>query len=122
VTTSSTPVQRDLGLDDPNLPPATVKACRECPWLRDSRPGHLGPIDADDWLLVAHSDAPIACHMTLTCDDPAWETPGLRQCAGSAQFRSNVFKSPRNPAVATADQRDDSQVFGTSDEFREHHA
>lgn len=119
--TTRTPVPRDLGLDDPNLPPATTKPCNECPWRRVAPSGWLGPLDADDWLQAAHSDAPIACHMTLPCDDPPWDTPGLRQCAGAAQFRTNVFKSPRNPAVATAERRDDSEVFGTNAEFRDHH-
>lgn len=69
---------RDLGLDDPNLPPATVKPCRECPWTRDSAAGWLGPLDAEERLMAAHSDVPIACHMTLPWDDPPWDTTGLR--------------------------------------------
>lgn len=107
------------------LPPATTKACEECPWLRTAMPGHLGPIDAEGWVDVAHSDEPVACHKTIrdVGEDGfgSWDHPNIRQCAGLAQFRENICKSPRDPQVAVADARDTETVFGWGDEFIAHH-
>lgn len=106
-------------------PPATNRACDECPWRRDSVPSYLGPLSAGDWIALAHADAPIACHKTIKRTDDegvgSWDDPIMRQCAGAAQFRTNVFKSPRDPEVATADDRDTTLVFGRNDEFMAHH-
>lgn len=106
------------------LPPTTRKPCSECPWVRTCAPGWLGPFDADTWLEAAHSDAPIACHTTIVTTDEkgvgSWEDPHIKQCAGAAIFRSNVFKSPRDPAVLVL-PADKELVFSWNDEFREHH-
>lgn len=101
------------------LPTPTAKPCRECPWKRDSVRGHLGPNSAEEWLEIAHSDSPIACHMTVKSDDQDWAE--LRQCGGSAIFRANVCKTPRHPNVAVADEPDTQLVFAWDDEFVEHH-
>lgn len=82
-------------------------------------PGHLGPHDAEGWIEAAHSDVAIACHVTLKRD--GWDQPTARQCAGAAQFRTNVFKRPRSSLVAVADERDTEMVFGTNAEFINHH-
>ena len=65
------------------LPEATQRPCNECPWRRESAPGWLGPFDADDWLMLAHSDLPIACHQTIVTDgsfEPG-SAPGPRRTA-----------------------------------------
>lgn len=100
------------------LPEATVRPCNECPWRRDSRPGHLGPYSAQEWANAAHGESPIACHETIKHEDQDWSE--LRQCAGMAIFRANIFKSPRHPKVARA-KRDEETVFSWDDEFIAHH-
>jgi hypothetical protein len=100
------------------LPEVTSKPCNECPWRREHAPGWLGPLTAEEWVELAHSDEPIACHLTIQKDG---EFYGTRQCAGAAQYRTNVFKSPRDPEVATAGARDDSAIFGSAREFLVHH-
>lgn len=101
-----------------DLPPATDRPCKGCPWRRRSAPGWLGPFDADEWLAIVHSDEPIACHETIQVSD-SWE--GALQCAGSAIFRDNVCKSPRDPAVAVGPVNK-RLVFASSKEFKEHHS
>lgn len=101
------------------LPEATAKPCNECPWVRTALPGHLGPNTAEEWAELAHSDSPIACHMTIT--DESWADPNMRQCAGSAIFRANIWKSPRHPNVARAKERNTEAVFAWDDEFIAHH-
>jgi hypothetical protein len=107
-----------------NLPPVAANICAECPWVRDSEPGHLGPYTAERWLEIAHSDTAIACHKTIIEIDSEglgdWEDPHMRQCAGAATFRSNVAKKPRDPQVVTL-PRDYVDVFANNAEFIEHH-
>lgn len=100
-----------------SLPPATVRPCNECPWRRESWAGHLGPFSAEQWIEIAHSDEPIACHMTIKTSG-SWE--GALQCQGAASFRSNMCKMPRNPDVVTG-PRDTDTVFTRPTEFLEHH-
>lgn len=94
------------------------------PWVRNARPGHLGPHPAKYWTEMAHSEAAVACHKTiLTVGEDGqgdWQDPAIRQCAGMAIFRSNVWKSPRHPEIVTL-PRDDEPVFSWDDEFIEHH-
>lgn len=105
-------------MNETPLPEAVAKPCVECPWRRDSVPGYLGPYSAEIWTRMAHSELPIACHMTIRKE--SWESPGVRQCAGAAIFRANVCKSPRNPEVAVMPSDTDT-VFAWNDEFVEHH-
>jgi hypothetical protein len=96
--------------------PCVAAPCNECPWRKDSTPGHLGPYSAKEWVRMAHADTPIACHKTIKLSG-SWE--GTSQCAGAAAFRANVAKSPRNPNITTGPRRDD--VFQTNQEFVAHH-
>lgn len=108
--------------NDPGaLPPTTVRACAECPWRRKSAPGWLGPFTADQWLGIAASDAPVACHRTICGDDDDWDNDTIRQCAGMAQYRRNVAKKPRDPEVAVAETPNTVLFFARPAEFREHH-
>lgn len=109
------------------LPPATTKICNDCPWRRAAVPGWLGPMTAEEWIDIVHSDAPIACHQTIRHDnvDDAghgkWDDGVTRQCLGSAVYRANVMKSPRHPNVARAEMPDYVNVFSWDNEFLDHH-
>lgn len=103
---------------DEDLPPAVPRACKECPWRRDSEPGWLGPYDAKTWILAVHSDQPIACHETIKSSDQPWSE--VKQCRGSAIYRANVYKSPRNPQVVVGPQ-DTKTVFDSDGDFIAHH-
>lgn len=102
-----------------SLPPVAPNPCVECPFLRSSVPGHIGPYAAHDWPEMCHAEGPIACHMTIEHEGQPW--PELKQCAGAAIFRANICKTPRNPKVAKG-ERDTIRVFGWDDEFIAHHA
>jgi hypothetical protein len=103
-----------------SLPPPTKVACNECPWKRQSLPGHLGPIGPEAWVALVHSDEAIACHKTIE-EDGSWDTPNIRQCAGAGIHRTNTFKSPRDPEVWTSDEPDHEVVFSRSTDFIAHH-
>lgn len=101
-----------------SLPDATPKPCNDCPWRKTSAPGWLGPMDADEWVKLAHSDEPIACHQTIVL--PAdWDDGVVRQCAGAASYRANVGKMPRDPQVAIGPK--DSAVFSSPVDFSAYH-
>lgn len=103
------------------LPPPVAKPCNDCPWRRASAAGWLGPMSPEEWLLTAHSDHPIACHLTIKGDE-AWGGPSVRQCAGAAIYRQNVAKSPRiADDAAHAFEPDVESVFASDREFRDHH-
>lgn len=102
------------------LPEPTKQPCNECPWRRNSFPGHLGPYTAEEWAALAHTDIAIACHKTIEEDDD-WDAPNLRQCAGAGIFRANVLKSPRDPEVYRAKEPDHDRVFSSNAEFITHH-
>lgn len=102
------------------LPPAAPNPCAECPWVRDSAPGHLGPHTAGEWCDQAHGEAAIFCHLTIRHGHHEVTDPELRQCRGAAIFRANVLKTPRNPTAAVG-PADRVRVFGWDDEFTAHH-
>lgn len=99
------------------LPPARRSPCGGCPWRTVAIPGWLGPWRADEWIALAHSDEPIACHESIQEDD-SWE--GALQCAGSAVYRANVCKLPRNPEVAVGTP-DRQTIFAKPSAFLAHH-
>lgn len=100
-----------------DLPPATPHACNDCPWRRNAVAGWLGPYDADQWVQLAHSDEPIACHETIV-DDESWTE--AKQCRGAAQYRANVAKAPRDPDIAVG-PTDREGIFANPAEFKEYH-
>ena len=110
-----------------NFPPPTPVPCTECPWRRESAPSFLGPHSPQEWRDLAHSEAPIACHQTITPDEHGegdWEDPRIRQCRGAAIYRRNVVKTPRNPSDAArlpGVNPDRAHVFASSAEFLAHH-
>lgn len=99
-------------------PEATAAPCRECPWRRKAAPGWLGPTNAEDWIEVVHSEAPIACHKTIP-KGGGWGGK-TQQCRGAAIFRANVCKQPMNPSITTGPE-DKERVFSSNAEFFEHH-
>ena len=104
------------GGDAVTLPDATPQPCSDCPWVRTAMRGWLGPFTADEWIAIAHSDEPVACHRTIKVSG-RWE--GASQCRGLASFREHICKSPRNPEVVVGPH--DVRVFATNAEFRSHH-
>lgn len=111
---------RDLPEAMPGLVP---KPCSECPWVRTSMRGWLGPATAEQWCEIAHSDLPIACHQTIreTDDDGHGDWSQMKQCMGAAIFRENVGKLPRDHRILVADAPDTELVFAWDNEFIEHH-
>jgi len=62
--------------------------CSDCPFRVDALPGWLGGSSPQDFVEIALSDVPYACHALLGA-----------QCAGLAIFRANISKIPRDRAV-----------------------
>lgn len=83
-------MRRRLVSSDEATPSRTqhTRPCGDCPWRRDALEGWLGNLTADAWLAAAHGDARIDCHTLIG-----------PQCAGSAIYRANVCKLPRDPAT-----------------------
>src|SRR5262245_59749948 len=96
---------------DGELNLVTTRPCNECPFRKTALPGWLGPLSAEDWVSLLHSDAPIACHMTIDVSQD-WE--GASQCAGAANMRRALCKLPRDRTVARGE--DDPTVFQSSSE------
>ena len=113
------------GTIEVSLPPVCNKVCNDCPWWRTSTPGWLGPMTAEEWIELARSDDPIACHQTIKVEEGQeagdWNHPMMRQCAGAAIFRANICKSPRSPEVARLPS-DREAIFATPAEFLAHHS
>jgi len=101
------------------MKPPAPKPCDDCPWRRNATPGWLGPYDADDWVLLAHSDEPIACHLTIVEDE---SFDGTRACAGAQIYRANVAKLARGAPLSHVLPADRDAVFGLPSQFIEHHA
>lgn len=106
-----------------SLPGACPKPCKECPWRIESAAGWLGPLSVDEWIMLAHSDEPIACHLTISETDEngvgSWDQDKIKQCRGAANYRRNVGKSPRNPNALVGEQ--DDSCFASPMAFKDHH-
>ena len=86
------------------------KPCSDCPWRRDALPGWLGGHTANNFLLAAHGEDRIDCHVH-----------GDVQCAGAAIYRANMCKSPRDRSLLTL-RSNPRDVFASPSQFRDHHA
>ena len=62
--------------------------CSDCPFRVDALPGWLGGNSAQDFIEIALSDVPYACHALRNAE-----------CAGLAIFRANISKIPRDRSV-----------------------
>ena len=85
------------------------RPCGDCPFRKDSIPGWLGSLSADQWVKDLHGETRIDCHTKIG-----------PQCAGAAIYRSNVAKSPRDKSLLVL-PADRTRVFSSPVEFREHH-
>jgi hypothetical protein len=85
------------------------KSCSDCPWRRDALNGWLGGNTAQEWLIFAHSETQVPCHVYSDV-----------QCAGIAIYRANVSKRPVNRALLVLPP-DEVTVFASPREFLEHH-
>ena len=86
-----------------------TKPCSDCPWARDALNGWLGGNTAHEWIIMAHGETPIECHVH----------PDV-QCAGAAIYRANVGKVPRDRTLLVL-PADPAIVFANAGEFHEHH-
>lgn len=86
-----------------------TKPCADCPWARGAVKGWLGSSTPEQWLQAAHGESLIDCHTVIP-----W------QCAGSAIYRANVGKVPRDASLLRLPP-DKKCVFSTPMEFIEHH-
>ena len=98
------------------------KPCSDCPWARVAVRGWLGNNTAEEWVSIAHGDAPILCHTRVAPIDSGF----VIQCAGAAIYRVNVCKSLRGgfwplntPPLEVKADRD--KVFAHTAEFLSYH-
>jgi hypothetical protein len=102
---------------------AAPRPCKECPFLKNSIPGWLGPWP-DSGTLHLHivNEQDFACHMT-TGDDEEEEFPeGAKRCTGSIMYASKSCKRFNDPVLKKEQQRltPTDEVMDLF-EFREHH-
>lgn len=86
-----------------------TEPCSDCPWSRDALHGWLGDRTVDDWLQAVHGESQIYCHTLLGA-----------QCAGSAIYRANVCKLPRDEGCLRL-KADRAAVFASPAEFKTYH-
>lgn len=96
-------------LDAVETPVQHTRPCSDCPFARTSLPGWLADSTPDEWLQMAHGETKIECHTKIP-----------HQCAGSAIYRKNVLKSPRDKSILML-PADRKAVFATPVEFKAHH-
>lgn len=84
--------------------------CSDCPFARKSLAGWLGRMSAATWIKVILGDGRVECHTRVPM-----------QCAGSAIFRANICKVPRDSSVLHGLPADRIGVFATPQEFLNHH-
>lgn len=84
--------------------------CSDCPFSRKALPGWLGSLTAEQWVENVHGEAFVECHTKIG-----------PQCAGTAIYRANVCKSPRDPKQLDLPQNTKT-VFASPQEFIAHHA
>ena len=97
-------------LDEARVTPEQHKnPCVDCPFGRIAVPGWLAGETPDRWLQMAHSETKFECHTLLP-----------HQCAGSAIYRANVCKTPRDPQILQL-RSNRKLVFSTPQEFLKHH-
>lgn len=83
--------------------------CSDCPFRRDALAGWLGGNTPEEFVQMAHTDAPYPCHTVIG-----------PHCAGLATYRANICKSPRDPKAFTLPQNKIT-VFAWPTEFIAHH-
>jgi len=105
----------------------TKTPCAQCPFLRTSTRGWLGPWTVED-LLFSLGRERFPCHMTITGRQQRWDDPKLKGCAGAAIFLNNKSELSRHPDtrehqnnVRHVPDEVKQKVFANGNEFREHH-
>lgn len=99
------------------------KVCAECPWSRQSKPGHLGGSEPEVYIGQATGAFFLPCHLTYSADsenirDNLDCTGG---CAGAAIYRANVGIDHRLPDEIHKLPADHGPVFSSPVEFLAHH-
>lgn len=93
-----------------DAPRQLTKPCSDCPWSRDALNGWLGGNTAQEWIIFAHGETLIDCHVH----------PNV-QCAGVAIYRANVCKFTHDLSILRL-PADRKVCFARPDEFLKHHA
>lgn len=86
-----------------------TKPCSDCPWARTALNGWLGGTSIQEWLMRAHTDTFVNCHVIDNM-----------QCAGLAIYRRNACKHVDPPLLRL--EKDHEAVFSGPGEFTEHHS
>lgn len=102
-----------------------MKACKECPYRKDSAPGWLGESSGDPVDFLTQLDSPVMhpCHMAVN-----WEENesylGASVCKGALQFAKNTCKmlgDKRGNDLRSSLTIDTTEIFETRQKFIEHH-
>jgi hypothetical protein len=102
------------------------KPCGECPFLKTSIPGWLGPWTAQE-LVTSLAYEPFPCHQTIPESAPT-DFVGYKACAGMAVFLNNKFECSRDAgnrmaqnAMKNCDKEVKNSVFKNTKEFIDYH-
>lgn len=105
-----------------------TKPCDQCPFRRESAPGWLGGLSADEFKWLADSDTVMPCHKASQDEhghggvDYVNPDPTLPQCAGRAIYWANQCKRPRDATIGLLTlPKDTETVFQWPHQFVEHH-
>lgn len=109
--------------NDPICTPA-AKACPECVFRRDSKPGAMGGSPIDTYVGQIVGPFVIPCHMHYkgrTMVEVREEAFDIPQCAGAAIFRANIGVDRLLPECIERKEPDRVLVFASLAEFVAHH-
>ena len=98
----------------------TKKPCSECPFVKGSLQGWLGPWTAPNFIRQLMSEDGQMCHSTITEDGVI--TPGTQICTGGLICANKSAKSYRNPDLRKLQEevgKDDNVM--TAFEFKQYH-
>lgn len=107
------------------------KPCAECPFRKTSMRGWLGPDKPQDVLFKVHTGEMYYCHMDVAVKVEQAELSGVEldpdtveHCVGALMHANKSCKRFRNPTLAAAQDRlesqDHSQILDVR-EFSQHH-
>src|SRR6185369_4064435 len=79
------------------------KPCNDCPFVKTSLKGWLGPYSGPQELHnLVMSEKPFPCHLSHEEIDVEWNEVGeeFPYCKGALGYMRKAFKIPRNPVLA----------------------
>lgn len=109
--------------------------CSQCPFRRRAAAGWLGSSGPAQFLIATVGaalggtlqESAMPCHVDIDYADEDWQVtqyPDSSVCAGGLQMLNNANIEPLDPAFrdACAEVGTNPKVFGTGQEFYDHHA